>query len=470
MPETESPVQAALNVLGQAIDENTDRSVAAVDAATVALERSADAIHASGQALAGVAGVKTALDALSLRVAALEQGSVPGPGPQPPDPPASILLGIGSGSTSLIDYPKVQPTTAGDWYVDVSRPASGNGRSLATAFRTIPEALNRVRDGETVIVKGGRYPTPTQINRNVSWNEWVRVLAYGDELVILDRAGSNADHAAVRFHDNARRELWHGFIAENGRGLGNSSQAFAVSFARDIVISRSVVRNWHGGVAGFVVHRGTDIVIQDCIITDLGDGVTAHTNAPDGFASTSYDPHPPSRGTRFVRCVSAYAPDDGIDFWRSADGAAIDCVVFRPGYYRNGARAGDGNGVKLGSNPQQFPGVGPNAVRGSLLLGAFRAGATHNSNPGCAFVNNTASQGRWRGFDYGTGAVRSGNVAWGNGDGDDSQNPNFCDPAAFDFSIPRGHARAGQGASTVALELAKRTLPYLTRGELPPTW
>lgn len=76
-------------------------------------------------------------------------GGIVGPIPPDPDPepPTSPLLGVGSDSESLTTYPRIANVTVGDWYVDASRPSSGNGTSLATAFKTLQEGLAALKTG-----------------------------------------------------------------------------------------------------------------------------------------------------------------------------------------------------------------------------------------------------------------------------------------------------------------------------------
>ncbi|MBK9080303.1 MAG: hypothetical protein IPL91_14980 [Hyphomicrobium sp.] len=59
-----------------------------------------------------------------------------------------ILIGRQSG----VDY-----GTTGDWFVDQSRPTSGDGLSLATAFKTITEAVTAASRGQRIKVATGTY-------------------------------------------------------------------------------------------------------------------------------------------------------------------------------------------------------------------------------------------------------------------------------------------------------------------------
>lgn len=66
------------------------------------------------------------------------------------------------------------------WYVDASRPASGDGTSWATAFRTVQEGINAAPDGDIfeVWVKAGVYPE-VQTNGGTSLALRLRSRIYG---------------------------------------------------------------------------------------------------------------------------------------------------------------------------------------------------------------------------------------------------------------------------------------------------
>lgn len=77
---------------------------------------------------------------------------------------------------------------AGDYYVDASRPVSGNGRSWATAFKTISEAASlEPSAGKLVLVKPGTY------------HEAVTITGSGQAVVPLKTGVAVSDSTKIQF-------------------------------------------------------------------------------------------------------------------------------------------------------------------------------------------------------------------------------------------------------------------------------
>ena len=92
----------------------------------------------------------------------------------------------------------VASASADEWFVDCSRPAgSGNGRSAATAFHSIQEAVNAAADGDTVTVFPGEYSDGGHVDENGYTN---RVAIIGKRLTLRSRGGRDMT-AIVGAHD-----------------------------------------------------------------------------------------------------------------------------------------------------------------------------------------------------------------------------------------------------------------------------
>lgn len=403
------------------------------------------------------------------------------PLPEPDPPPSGDLIGVGSTSTSLTNFPQIADTTTGDKYVDASVGSSGDGNSLATAYRTIQEGLAALSAGQTLIVKGGTYPITSQIARNTPWASATRVMAYGDEQVVIDASLVSPNTSAVRFNSSARRELWHRIKVVNvpDNAGGYDGQAVAVVGCSDVTLSRFEVTDCRQD--GIWCYNAVDIDVLDSAVHGLGDGFTQDTNVPDNFAATGS-----SQRVNFVRCFSAFAPDDGFDFWTCVDGVFEDCVSYRAGYYRNGNPAGDGNGYKMGGNA----GGGRNLVRGALAISCRSNGfddnassigenqfrqltAVGNGNAGVqagslssTVVRDTIANGNSPNYqEWATPGPADSLNTWNLG----ITNPQFADPAAYDWSLLPGSPAIGAGtsggnlgASEIALAIAKEWIPRVT--------
>lgn len=425
------------------------------------------------------------------------RGFVEGGGVDPEPPPPGLLIGVGSYSDSLEVYPRVQNTTVGNWYVDASRPSSGNGQSLATAFRTIQEGLSALQSGQTLLVKGGTYNVNARFNRITNWSQTTRIMGYGDDRPVINASGfTTANDAILRFQSQSNNELWHRFYIINVQATGSSSVMVgsANTTLSDIWCS-------HSAVNGIFVGQGNaNVRVQDCVVWRLGDGSSQNTNTGDCFAVTAWTSGVHTPGTRLIRCVGINGPDDGYDLWGGQNCEIIDCVAGRGGYYWTGVAGstlgGDGSGFKLGG--AGGAGGHSNTIRGSLVVGSRLNGFQHNlaspnQNMGHTYLRNTSYANGSSGFDLGNNFVARDNINNNNGNnnihagsgGTQSNNtwnqsitnPQFADVANHDYSLLPGSPAIGSGvsggnlgASTIALENAKIWLNRNLNGYADPAW
>lgn len=397
-------------------------------------------------------------------------------------PPTGLtLIGVGSSSTSLVDYPKTPAGTDGDWFVD---PVNGNdsnaGTTVGAAFKTLTKALSVVSDGQRIRVRAGTlYPTARWL-RTTQWATGIDILNYGDERWVVDgrdlpNPGTNDQMVIALYGAN---EHWKGFKVVNTDSINGP-----------VTIGNPGHDNW---VEDFIVtdnptcDGAVDIsnsygnLIQDAVVYAMGDGVSVNTNVPDCFRAQSG-----AHDNLFVRCIGFNGPDDCLDTYTAGiNNNAIDCVMVAPGWYWNGnpgSQDGDGKGFKMGGAATS----GRNKVYGSLVYKAFGHALSANNAGlgGVEFHHCTAVDGNDYGYYMYAGTSSYHNLVrdsiergcvndyYGGAYNDHDHNtfdipiaaPAFADEAGFDFSLDAGNPCIGAdsvggnlGASDVALLLAKK--------------
>ena len=78
--------------------------------------------------------------------------------------------------------------TAGNkWYVNSSKTSSGDGKTPETALKTLKEALDKVKDGNTIMVASGEYKGTNNIGLTI--DKKLNFIKYGDGEAIFDGYG-----------------------------------------------------------------------------------------------------------------------------------------------------------------------------------------------------------------------------------------------------------------------------------------
>lgn len=409
--------------------------------------------------------------------------SIPTPGETVPA--STTLAGVGSDSDSLTKYPPTGPVTVGDWYVDQDNGNDANaGTSTGAAFATIGAAIAAADPGDTILIRESATAYVSSSRINIS-KAGLKVFGYGEERPRIDCSGHpTSGFNAFAFHitaDDAHLKA----LEVTGNPQRTDSvvhRGISIENVDRVFIEDIWLHDAPGG--SFYNNGGNDVLFMDCVSWAIGDGASSGTNVPDAFVTTNT-----GLRAKFVRCASGHAPDDAFDCFTGEGAEFIDCFAHRPGRYANGAAAGDGNGIKLGGSSS----IGSNAARGCLVVSARSQGIVHNSSP----FPNTIDQCTATGCgSYGirqdniAGTLVRHNISLGNGINFLGGSPNptyvrntwdlgiasagFADVADFDWSLAAGSACIGAGeagenlgASTIALELAKRWVPVF-EGEVTP--
>lgn len=408
----------------------------------------------------------------------------------PPEepPPTYDLIGVGSASTSLVDYPKIADTTTGTIYLDGSAGTNGVG-TVGDPFNSLASALAALTSGSTLLIRGGTYAIGSTIGRSTSWGALTRVMRYGTEEVIFDGSGVTFDTSVINFSGSVN-ELWHGIEVINAPGGVNNGQAVRFADgAHDCTLSEFDVHHSLGtGIFGYGAYN---ITVLDSWVWAMGSGSgSGDTNSADCYAFTG-DSNSGLAGIKYVRCAGAYAQDDIFDMYRNAGAECIDCVAYKPGWnWSDGTAAtnGDGNAYKMGSNEANTQ---DNVVKGSIAIDATNNGLDDNAtNEGNDFLFSTAvlcghEKSGW-GFQLGDdpASIIKNNIGWTDnrvpaieyGAGYGTYNswnganadPLYADPANYDWSLDAGSPYIGageggvnMGASDVALALAKEFCAYV---------
>ena len=195
------------------------------------------------------------------------------------------------------------------WYVDGSVPASGNGRSPETAFKTIDEALPYAYPGDEVLVAAGTY------YERFSVPEGVTLLGWDAESTIIDGGGS--DGSVVHLSPGSTIEgftitgsgsgyfdsgIWHSegqVTVRNNRFIGNSVGLFSWCFDPDCAavviiennvfadntrvgvdangepVHRIVNNTVAGNGRGLVLNNAASLAENNIIVHNVGDGLAS---------------------------------------------------------------------------------------------------------------------------------------------------------------------------------------------------
>jgi hypothetical protein len=75
------------------------------------------------------------------------------------------------------------------WYVDGSKTSSGDGKSEATAFITLEEAINNAESSDAIMIASGTYTGSNNVGLEIKKNN-ITLMKYGDGEAIFDAEGN----------------------------------------------------------------------------------------------------------------------------------------------------------------------------------------------------------------------------------------------------------------------------------------
>lgn len=249
---------------------------------------------------------------------------------------------------------------------------------------TLPDAINRIAPGNTIIMLPGTYTTPINIGWHNNGNADARKEIFARPGAIIDTPTSVS---------NIYGNYWHlRGMTINGRvNVGGHHSIFELMTIRNsnetgFQISRQdSLNNPAGNALGDInTWPGGHLVLN---VESYGHQDVGSTNA-DGFGvklSSGY-------GNHFIGAIAHHNVDDGFDLFTK--GVPIGAVIIDWSIaYRNGRLmhesdhvGADGQGFKLGGEGVWVQHV----VRNSIAFENKGSGFTSNSNPGVTLIDNVS--------------------------------------------------------------------------------
>jgi hypothetical protein len=259
----------------------------------------------------------------------------------------------------------------------------GNSGKLQSPLQTITAAVELVKPGDTIIVRGGTYSISSAIDIGVSGEQSnpIRLEAYPEETPVFDFAkakGKSISITGAYWHikglviSNAQRPLQiHGSKAHH-----NVLEQIVAFENQDIGICISADETAYNLILNCDAHSNFDFVTSG--------------NGGDGFCV----PNSVGRGNVLIGNRSWNNADDGYDLWQSNNSILLErCYSWRNGEntWNYPFFGGDGNGFKLG------PGTGRHVLVNCMAWNHPRRGFDLNGNrSGVTLINCTALRnGDW---------------------------------------------------------------------------
>ncbi len=331
-----------------------------------------------------------------------------------------------------------------------------NTGSISQPFKTIHKAIDLIRPGDTIFVRGGTYLLDSTIRvkaaKTGTASARIYLWAYPGERVIFD--GSQIPHnseitfkGARCIYVNHEGNYWHfkglemcnakdnGMkmegsynVIENCKFYKNNDTGLQIGMYKDFAIEET--KNLPAGDPPFnpgyqFCHHN---IVLNCDSWYNNDKLTYIGGSDDGgdadgFACKLF----PGPGTEFHGCRGWYNSDDNWDLYMVYHPVIIDhCMAWKAGYDSTGTTRGNGNGFKLGG-------------------GGTSGGAAFDQSVGAHMVRNCVSfDNLQKGFDQNNAYEAMylfNNVAWGN-------DYNYRFPTVFNYGTMYLRNNIGWGAKT----------------------
>ncbi|MGL4610966.1 MAG: right-handed parallel beta-helix repeat-containing protein [Trueperaceae bacterium] len=319
-----------------------------------------------------------------------------------------LVISNDSETSTLVDVDSLAipsaPTTA-RYYVALSgsNTQGCNGGTKAQPFASIQKAIECVKPGDTVFLRGGRYLMPTTpefaayIYLETSGTETAPItfMSQPGEWAILDfsklKGGEDTERVYIAGAD------W--LVFRNLEIFKSPQQGIYLEQNADHNMFINVVLKESWGT-GFQIYQGSSNTVMCSDAVDSGKNNTVDPGNSDGFSSGGQGG--PSVNNRLYYNLAHHNADDGFDTWVSQNSFLVRNVSSNNGY--NG---GNGNGFKLGPGPVPNNRVGygtgwttdppreqwfqaKGTLRRNVAYSNLTSGFDNNSGAGNTLDNNTA--------------------------------------------------------------------------------
>ena len=262
------------------------------------------------------------------------------------------------------------------YYVAINGNDSNPGTEKEP-FQAIEKAMEIVRPGETIFVRGGAY-TPSStitLREHGSEGNCINLWAYPGETPILDFSRDSDSSNGLEIDGN----FWHlkGLVVTKAGNKGIN-----VNGANNIIENTVTHSNVDGGIK--LDTGAARNLILNCDSYLNYDRETQGENA-DGFAAK----HELGEGNIFKRCRAWNNSDDGFDFMEAGSAVRVEgCYSFSNGqnvWQDPDFTEDEGNGFKLGQE-----GGAHVVIRCAAWGNADEGFNVHENTSGVTLYNNTA--------------------------------------------------------------------------------
>lgn len=308
----------------------------------------------------------------------------------------------------------------------VTPDAKDNGAGTVNAPMSLRKAIESVKAGGTICLKGGTYKFDSQLTipygNNGSEGNMKSIVAMDGEEVILDFSAQSYNMKDTSLNERGLQingDYWYvkGITvqgaADNGFYIAGKHNTIELCIAKGNRDTGLQIGRRGSSVTNFA-DWPSDNLILNCTSYNNSDPATGE-NA-DGFAAKLTC----GNGNVFDGCISYNNVDDGWDlFTKPATGpiGAItirNCIAFRNGATTDGVftKNSDGNGFKLGGKEIAVSHV----VENCIAFENKNHGFTDNSNPGtitvrnCTSINNALDGGAKSNIDFARDKTNSYNI------------------------------------------------------------
>ncbi len=191
-----------------------------------------------------------------------------------------LLMILGAALMLLGGAPVLAQPEAAVWYVDAAVPASGDGTTAESAFKTIPEALSHAAAGDTVSVAAGTYLASQMqgTDTEILVPSGVRLLGAGSDVTTINGQAQVRSVVILSY-----QSVLEGFAVVGSCGYWNDCQGVKTQAGGAVVRSNHIADNqvgvrmaceWAGGTCDEEI-----LVESNLIVDNMGLGITLENGA-----------------------------------------------------------------------------------------------------------------------------------------------------------------------------------------------